>query len=130
MATDRFPFAFDRRFSVPLRLLGVRPGTAGVSVSNTSVRIAFGPLKVQTPLSNVAGVEVSGDYRWFRAIGPRLSLADRGVTFGTNAEAGACIRLHEPVPALLGQRLPHPGFTVTVAEPAALKAAIDVRLGA
>lgn len=130
MATDRFPFAFDRRFSSPLRVLGVRPETSGVFVDDDTLRVVFGPWKLQTPLTNVASVEVSGGFRWFRVLGPHISLADRGVTFGTNAEEGACILLHQPVPALVGALLPHPGVTVTVDGPRALKAAIERRLTA
>jgi hypothetical protein len=128
MTTEGFPFAFDRRFVAPLRVLGVRPETSGVFVSDDSLRVVFGPWKIQTPLTNVADVAISGGLRWFRVVGPRLSLADRGVTFGTSAEQGACILLHEPVPALLGERLPHPGITVTVEAPRALKASIEQRL--
>lgn len=130
MPTDGFPFAFDRRFSTPLRVLGVRPETAGVFVGDDTLRVVFGPWKMETPLTNIAGVEVSGGFRWFRVVGPHLSLADHGVTFGTNAEEAACILLHEPVPGLLGDRLPHPGITVTVDGPRALKAAIEERLSA
>jgi hypothetical protein len=130
MATDQFPFAFDRRFRAPLRVLGVRPETAGVFVNDDGLRIVFGPWKVHTPLSNIAGVEITGGFRWFRVIGPHISFADRGVTFGTNAEEAACIVLRRPVPALLGERFPHPGVTVTVDEPRALKSAIEQRLTA
>lgn len=127
MTTDTFPFAFDRRFAAPLRVLGVRPETSGVFVDDDTLRIVFGPWKVRTPLANVADIQVSDGFRWFRAIGPRVSLADRGATLGTNAEEGACILLHEPVPLLLGDRLPHPGITVTVDGPRALEATIRSR---
>lgn len=73
-------------------------------------------------------MQISREYRWFRAIGPRGSSADRGATFGTNAEAGACVRFHAPVPALFGERVPHPALTVTVEDPEALAAAIRGRL--
>ena len=128
MTTEGFPFAFDRRFVAPLGVLGVRPETSGVFVSDDSLRVVFGPWRIQTPLTNIADVEISGGLRWFRVIGPRLSLADRGVTFGTSAEEGACLLLHEPVPGLLGERVPHPGITVTVEAPRALKASIEQRL--
>lgn len=130
MPTDGFPFAFDRRFRTPLRVLGVRPETSGVFVGDDTLRVVFGPWKLETSLTNVAGVEVSGGLRWFRVVGPHLSLADRGVTFGTNAEEAACILLREPVPGLLSARLRHPGVTVTVEGPRALKAAIEERLSA
>ncbi|WP_060711281.1 hypothetical protein [Pseudonocardia sp. HH130629-09] len=61
-----------------------------------------------------------------KALGARLSLADRGVTFGSATERGVCIRFHRPVPALdpFGT-LRHPGITVTIADPERLVAAVE-----
>jgi hypothetical protein len=130
VSTDAFPFAFDRRFLAYLRVLGARPETSGVFVDDDTVRIVFGPWQVQTPLSNVARTEVAGDFRWYRVVGPHISLADRGATLGTNAEEGTCILFHEPVPLLLGRRFPHPGITVTVDGPRGLAASIERRRNA
>ena len=60
--------------------------------------------------------EPSGPYSVSKTAGPaRLSLADRGVTFATNRDAGLCIRFAEPVPAIDPfRRILHPGITVTV----------------
>jgi len=74
--------------------------------------------------------ETGRRYWWVKVAGPpRLSLADRGITFATTTRAGACIRFREPVPAALPTALlRHPAATVTVAEPerfaAELRAAI------
>jgi hypothetical protein len=130
VSARRFAFLHDPRFAVPLRALGVTCETAWVELDGKTLRVRFGRLGLSTPLANVAGAEVTGPYRWYRAIGPRLSLADRGVTFGTAAHAGACVRFHEPVPALLGPRVGHPGATVTVADPGGLVAALSERGGA
>ena len=47
-----------------------------------------------------------------------LSFADRGVTFATTTRKGVCFTLREPVPGIAPfGLLPHPGVTVTVAEP-------------
>jgi hypothetical protein len=128
VTTERFDFAFDRRFAPLLALLGIRPDTAEVVLTDTELTARFGRLRLATPWSNVRSVEVTRGYRWFKAIGPRASLADRGATFGSNGEAGTCICFHTPVPALAGERLPHPGLTVTVADPDALAATIRRRL--
>ena len=125
MSSRRFAFLHDPRFAVPLRVLGVGPTTSWVEVDDEELRVRFGRLGLRTPRDNIAGVEVSGPYRWYRAIGPRLSLADHGVTFGTATHGGACVRFHEPVPALLGSRRGHPSATVTVADPAGLAAALS-----
>ncbi|MEX2329101.1 MAG: hypothetical protein WD575_05150, partial [Nitriliruptoraceae bacterium] len=88
--------------------------------------IRFGPWSLRTPLTNVERACVTGPYRWMKAIGPRGSAVDHGVTFGTNRRGGVCILLREPVGALLGpDRLLHPGVTVTVADPGRLVAVLN-----
>ncbi|SCL35236.1 hypothetical protein GA0070616_5174 [Micromonospora nigra] len=120
-----FPFRFDPRYRPALALLGVRPSTARVVVGQGEVRVRFGPWRVRADLADVVAVEPGGPYRWWKVIGPHLSLADGGVTFGTSVAAGVCLRFRRPVPALLpGGLLRHPGVTVTVADPPALTRAL------
>jgi hypothetical protein len=121
----RFDFRFDPPFRVALALLGVRPATAGITVDGAWLTARFGPWRLRTSRSNVTTARRTGPYRWWRAIGPRLSLVDRGVTFGTSTTAGVCIEFAAPVPALAGRRLRHPGLTVTVADPDALVRALE-----
>lgn len=122
---DPFPFAFEPWAAPALVLIGVRPSTARVVVDADGglLDARFGPWHVVTPLANVRAADVGGPYRAWKVLGPRLSLADRGLTFGTTTASGVCIRFHRPVrgidPAGL---LQHPSLTVTVAEPAALRA--------
>jgi hypothetical protein len=106
-----------------LRVLGVDPAADGLWLDDETLTAAFGPWRLSTRLANVAGAETSGPYSAWKAVGPRLSLADRGLTFGTSARAGACIRFREPVPGIepFGV-LRHPNLTVTVADPARLVA--------
>jgi hypothetical protein len=62
------------------------------------------------------GVEITGPYSAVMTIGaPHLSLADRGLTFASNADRGVCIRFAEPVRGIeaLGI-IRHPALTVTV----------------
>lgn len=129
MSSRRFAFRHEHRFAVPLRALGVGPDTAWVEVDDTTLRVRFGRLGLRTPIGNVVGVELTGPYPWYRAIGPRLSLADGGVTFGTSTHGGVCIRFHESVPALLGRRFRHPGATVTVDDPTELARTLGERGG-
>ncbi len=117
MTARRFAFLHDPRFALLLRAHGVRPDNSWVEVTDEEVEARFGRFSVRTPLANVADVEVSGPYRWSKAVGIRLSLADRGLTFGSCAHGGACLSFREPVAGVLGERVPHPGLTVTVADP-------------
>jgi hypothetical protein len=120
MTDDRYGFAFDELYRPLLALLGIRPETAHVTVTDTGLRARFGPWEVVTPLTNLAGVETSGPYSALKAIGVRMSL-DLGLTFGSSTAKGLCLRFHEPVhggePVGL---LRHPALTVTVADPAGL----------
>lgn len=129
MDVQRFPFDVDPRFTPVLAALGVRGPNSAVVLDDDGWHLRFGRWTASTAWDNVAGACVTRDYRWFKAIGPRVSLADRGATFGTNARAGTCVRFHEPIPALAGGRLRHPGITVTVVDPDGLADAVRRRVG-
>ncbi|MFI6906089.1 hypothetical protein ACIBKY_32835 [Nonomuraea sp. NPDC050394] len=117
----RFGFDFDPRYRRPLSLLGIRPGNCGLIVTERVLRVRFGPWKLITDLRNVRAAQVTGPYTALKIIGPHLSLADRGLSFGTNTRRGLCVTFHQPVrggePTGLVR---HPGLTVTVNDPEAL----------
>ncbi|MBE8521312.1 hypothetical protein ILP97_28145 [Amycolatopsis sp. H6(2020)] len=105
------------------RLLGTR---AGLELDADGLRVRFGPWLVETPLSNLAGAEATGPYSALRVFGVRLSLADRGLTFGTTRQGGVCLRFREPVRGIdPWGLLRHPGLTVTVSEPELVAEAIN-----
>jgi hypothetical protein len=119
--SDFFPYRFDRRFA-PLWLgAGALPWRDGVTVTDGGRLVAtFGLLRVDTPLENIADTHVTGPYRWWTAVGPRLSFADDGLTFGTNPQAGLCIHFRDKIKRVIGFR-DHSALTVTVADPHALE---------
>lgn len=128
-ATARFDFAFDRRFRLLGRLFGVTPERAMVKVDADHLTARFGPWTVRTPLANIADATVTGPYAIQKTVGPaHLSLADRGLTFATNADRGVCLTFKQPVTGMdpLGL-VRHPGLTVTVADPEALVEALGDR---
>jgi hypothetical protein len=122
----RFHFAFDAAYRLPALVLGITPRTTGVEVSDRLV-VRFGLWRLRTPLTNVAGVELTGDFAWVKTAGPpHLSFTDRGVSFATNGRRAVCVRFHEPVRAIDPTgRIRHPGATLTVADPEGLRAALD-----
>jgi hypothetical protein len=122
----RFDFEFSQPLSWPLALLGVTPWTAHVDVSDEDLAVRFGPWSLTTPLSNVEGASITGPYLPFKVLGPHVSLADAGVTFGTTWRRGVCVRFRRPVAgALPTGLLKHPAATVTVAEPERLVALLE-----
>ncbi len=122
---EQFEFAFDPRFRLPLAALGITPSTAHFTIGPDRLLACFGPWVVRTAPSNVRAVCITGPYRSYRAIGARLSMADRGLTFGSSVGPGVCMLFRDPVRGFdpLGL-LRHPGLTVTVARPEALAAAV------
>lgn len=122
MALERIPFDFDPRYRLAGRLFGVTPSSAYVELDDERLVAQFGPWRVETARSNIRGAGVTGPYSVIRTIGAaHLSAADRGLTFATNSEAGACLTFREPVTGIdpLGW-IKHPGLTLTVVDPAAL----------
>ncbi|QKE85645.1 hypothetical protein [Arthrobacter sp. NEB 688] len=126
MTTRRFDFAFDPRYRLAGLPFGVLPATTWVEVGDGRLRARFSWWRLDTPLTNVAGVERSGGYAFVKTAGPpHLSLTDRGVTFATNGEQGVCVSFHEPVPAIDPTgTIRHPGATFTVADPDGFVAAL------
>jgi hypothetical protein len=129
---ERFRFAFDDRFRLPLAAAGITPTSAFVTLTADDRLVArFGPWTCETPLANVTCVQRTGPYRWWRAIGTRLSFKDGGATFGSTTAGGVCLCFAEPVRALDALGLfRHPGLTVTVADIDGFVAAVEQRLEA
>lgn len=115
----RFPFAFEPRLVPFGALFGVTPRTAWVDVEDGDLTVRFGPWRLVTSRRNIVDGRITGPYSFAKVAGPaHLSFADRGVTFATTTRRGVCFTLREPVPAIAPfGRLPHPGVTVTVADP-------------
>jgi hypothetical protein len=122
-----FPYRYERRLA-PLWLPFRWGGDQGVTLTDDGRFVArYGPFRAEAPLSNVRDAHVTGPFRWWTAVGPRLSFVDDGLTFGTNAQAGVCIHFDPPVPRVIGFK-DHSALTVTVAEPEALAAALKAGL--
>lgn len=121
-----FDFSFDPIHRALGLGFGVTPATTLVEVDGGRLVVRFGPWLVSTPLANVEGTEVTGPYATLKTAGPaHLSVADRGLTFATNARRGLCIRFRDPVAGIEPTgRLRHPGLTVTVADVEGLASAI------
>jgi hypothetical protein len=109
-----FAYAADNRFAPFWLPFGVRPSRDGVTITDDGVlRVTFGFVRIETPLTNVVDAHVTRDYRWYTAAGARRSFVDDGLTFGTNNTAGVCIHFRDPVRSLLSRK-GHSALTVTV----------------
>ena len=117
MSEAYFPYRVDWRFAALWLPVGVRPGRDGVHVDPEEqwFRATFGVFGLATPLDNVVGGHITEGYRWYTAVGPRLSFVDDGLTFGTNRDRGVCVHFREAIPRVIGRK-PHSALTVTVAD--------------
>ena len=102
-------------------LLGVRD-TDGVDLTEDGMfRAKYGYFSVETPLDNIDHTEITGPHRWYTAVGPRLSFADDGLTFGTNHTSGLCVAFKKPIRKVIGLKN-HSALWVSVASPERLRA--------
>ncbi len=121
-----FPYEFDVRFAPVWAGLLLAPRHQGVALTDERHFVArYGFLVVDTPLTNIAATHVTGPYRWWTAVGPRLSFVDDGLTFGTTNRGGVCVHFQEPIRRIIGSRN-HSALTVTVADREGLVRALMV----
>ena len=114
--SEHFGYAIDRRYLPVLVPFLLRPARDGVEITDERSFVAtFGFFKISTPLANITGAHITRNYRWWTAVGVRMSRADDGLTFGTNHDGGVCIHFGEKVPSPL-RRSGHSALTVTVAD--------------
>jgi hypothetical protein len=122
---DLFKYAVDPKAAPFLLVFGVRPNHDGVTITGDGKFVAtFGFLRLRTEMANIDGAHITRDYRWWTAIGARVSFADDGLTFGTNADAGVCVHFREKVASPL-RPSGHSALTVTVAELERLEEALN-----
>jgi hypothetical protein len=113
---DFFAYAVDKRFAPFWIPFGLRPRSDGVTITSGGAFMAtFGLIKIETSLSNIVGAHITRNYRWWTAVGARMSFVDDGLTFGTNRAGGVCVHFRSPVASRL-RRKGHPALTVTVAD--------------
>jgi len=128
-APERFAFDFEPVYRPALAAMGITPSRSWVTLDDEALAARFGPWNLRTPVSNIRDVCVTGPYWAVKAIGPRMSWSDHGITFGTTAKGGACVLFHQPVKGMLIYAMVHhPGLTVTVHDPDAFAAAVRRRI--
>jgi hypothetical protein len=116
MSDEFFPYRVDWRFAPMWAPFGVRPGR---DVTQGVFRATYGFFRLETTLENVAGGHITEGYRWYTAVGARLSFVDDGLTFGTNRDRGVCVHFRQRVPGGPARRM-HSALTVTVEDCAGL----------
>jgi hypothetical protein len=111
--TQHFGYAVERTYLPVLLLFGFKQGRDGVTLTDDAFEATFGFFKVTTTRDNITGAHITRGYRWWTAFGARGSMADDGLSFGTNHHAGVCVHFAEKVPSRLSKS-GHSALTLTV----------------
>jgi len=96
--TRRFPIFVGRKSRPLLRLFGVRGDNAYVDLGD-ELDARFGWARLQTPVSNIESWRIEGPWLWITAIGVRMSIRHRDLTFGGTGRGGVRMDFREPVRA-------------------------------
>lgn len=96
--TRIFPIRIGRRSRPLLRLFGVHGDDAFVELGVDELTARFGAATVRTPLANITGWRIEGPWAWITAIGVRMSVRHRDLTFGGSPRGGVRLDFRERVP--------------------------------
>jgi len=96
---QRFPIRIGRRSASFLRFVfGVRPSSAWAEVTDGLLVVRFGRAEFRTELANIARWRIEGPFLWVTAIGIRLSLRHRDVSFAGSPHGGVRLDFTRAVP--------------------------------
>jgi hypothetical protein len=119
-----FPIRLDRRAWPLLLAFGVRPRAAWLRLEHDRIAARFGFSRAEIALANVERWDITGPYRWWRAIGIRGTPGKTEITYGGSSHGGICLHLRAPV-RIAWVQVRH--FYVTVEDLQGLGAALAAR---
>ena len=98
MPPHRFAYRLAPRSGWVLWLFGVHgPEDAYVDLDDDRLVARFGWSSATVPLTNIRSWRIEGPWRWITAIGVRMSIRHRDLTFGGSPAGGVRLDFHEPV---------------------------------
>ena len=125
MPTLRFPIRLGRRSRPFLRLFGVKGvENAYAEIEGDDLIARFGCANVTVPISNIVGWRIEGPWRWITAIGIRMSVRHRDLSFAGSPRGG--VRLDFKARVRVGP-LAIPALYVGVEDLEGLAAALSAR---
>jgi len=98
MTATRYPIRIGARSRALLRLFGVRGvENAFVDLDQTTITARFGWFEISTPVANLATWRIEGPWLWVTAIGVRMSIRHRDLSFAGSPRGGVRLDFREPV---------------------------------
>jgi hypothetical protein len=95
-APERLPFRIGRWSRFVLLPLGVRAGHRQVTVVEDRLEVRFGWFGATIPVADIEQWDITGPYRWYRAIGVRHTLFSRDISFCGDASGAIRLWLRGP----------------------------------
>jgi hypothetical protein len=92
----RFPIRVEPRYRLLLRIFGVTPTNSFVELGER-LDAHFGWSHVSTPVANILSWAIEGPWRAITALGVRMSVRHRDITFGGTPRGGVRLDFREPV---------------------------------
>lgn len=121
--TERFPIRVERRYRWILRIFGVTPANSYVDLGDR-LEAHFGWSHVSTTVSNCTKWSIEGPWSPITALGVRMSIRHRDLTFAGTGAGGVRIDFRERVPYW---RFRLPALYVTVEDLEGFAAALVAR---
>ena len=85
----RYPIRIGDRSRLFLRIaFGVTPDRAWVDVGDGVIRVRFGRFEVTAPIADARRWRIEGPWLWITAIGVRMSLRHRDLSFAGSPRGG------------------------------------------
>ena len=92
-----FPIRLTPGLRPILILFGVRSGSAVVRLDDERLVARFGFFGAEVPLAKIERWDITGPYRWWRAVGVRRTIGTHDLSFGGSTHGGVCLHFREPV---------------------------------
>src|SRR5688500_2825100 len=96
-ARTEFPIGLERGLRPIHFLFGARRSNECVTMDGGRLIARFGFCRAETTIANIERWDITGPYRWWRAVGVRKTLGKPELTFGGSAHGGVRVRFRERV---------------------------------
>jgi hypothetical protein len=95
-APDQLPFRIGRWSRFALLPFGVRAGHRQVTLSDDRLDIRFGWVGAVVPVADIDRWDITGPYRWYRAIGIRHTIFSHDISLCGDASGAIRLWLRAP----------------------------------
>jgi hypothetical protein len=97
--TTRHPIRIGARSRLLVRVLfGATPATAWAEVTENEMVARFGRFEFRAPIAEVADYRIEGPFRWITAIGVRMSVRHRDLSFAGSPHGGVRMDFRDRIP--------------------------------